>query len=70
MEIQKKYKGLSGQTLLGMVTVDGSAVEIDGEGAILIPCTLPFANRGEISSIDGAEYVAIQTRFVDIMVKV
>jgi len=72
MKTVKTFKGLTGANLLDLVKDDGVAVNINGENAILTPCTLPFSNRGEISTIEEATHVAVRTRFMDydILVKV
>lgn len=64
MKIVNKFKGLDGNQLLALVTDDGSAVDINGEGTILIPRVKTFANRAEIATNDDADFVSVQTRFM------
>ncbi len=72
MKIVKTFKNLSGKDLLALITNDGSTVDVAGEMTMLVPCTLPFCNCGEISSADVATHVSVNTRFMDrsILVKI
>jgi len=65
MQITNLFKGYTGKELLGLVDWNGEATLIGDEMTQLIPCTMPFANQAEISTIDEATHVSCQTRFMD-----
>ena len=62
MIIVKSYKTLTGKELLEAIPNDLSSVKIDGEPTRLMPCTLSFfSERVEISSLEDAMYVRVET---------
>lgn len=62
MKTQKTYCGLTGRQLLEMVTNDGGAVEINGEGHLLTPRVITFSNVAEISTNEDAEFIGVESR--------
>ncbi len=59
--------GLSGRQLLAYVGDKTDIVCLPGhlDTVSLIPCTLPFANQAEISTIEDATFIAVKSRFGD-----
>lgn len=63
MRILNTWCGLSGLNLLGRVSETGDAVDVNGQLLMLVPRTLPFSNRAEISTADEATFVGVRSAY-------
>lgn len=65
MKILKSYLGFTGKELLDMSSDIGDSVSVGDKRAIIIPMTMPFANRGEIATKDEATHVCVRAQYDD-----
>jgi len=70
MKITNTYKGYTGAELLAMTHDDNPMVDVDGTILQVLPGTLPFVNRWEISSVDDATHVSVKSRFDTVIVRI